>query len=164
MHGADPVRWWILDNYFPALAPDVPPAEWPGWEARYANESEAGKRTCRDTAAMPAAARDALAELHRPAFVSTWCDALGYAVLPDPTLHGGGLHVTAPGGLLGVHLDYDRHPRLPAWRRALNLIGFLHPEWRPEWGGALVLCDPMGEPVARIPPEPGRLVAFECTT
>jgi len=86
---------------------------------------------------------------------------LGYPTEPDPTLHGGGLHVTVSGGFLGVHLDYDRHPKIPGKRRALNVIAFLHPEWKKAWGGALVLCDPAGTPVRRFYPNPGRVIAFE---
>lgn len=90
-----------------------------------------------------------------------WSARLGYAVEPDPTMHGGGLHVTAPGGHLNCHLDYDRHPVLPGRRRALNVILFLHPAWEPGWGGEFYLADPLGRPVASLAPEPGAVVAFE---
>jgi Rps23 Pro-64 3,4-dihydroxylase Tpa1-like proline 4-hydroxylase len=81
----------------------------------------------------------------------------------DPTIWGGGLHVTESGGWLNGHLDYDRCPKIPTHRRALNAIGFLNPEWREEWGGAFCLYNPMGEVVKRIYPEPGMVLAFECS-
>jgi Rps23 Pro-64 3,4-dihydroxylase Tpa1-like proline 4-hydroxylase len=48
----------------------------------------------------------------------------------------GGLHTHARGGKLNVHLDYDIHPKLEL-QRYLNLIIYLTPGWKPEWGGGL---------------------------
>lgn len=160
MSGTDPVRWWVFDDWLPPPAEPVPPADWPGWEARYENPCESGKRTTRRPDEVYR--RDnPFGLLTSPSVAAEWSARLGYPVEHDPTMHGGGLHVTAPGGRLGIHLDYDRHPVLTAKRRALNLILFLHPRWEPDWGGALLLCDPMGVVVTRIEPLPGRLVAFE---
>jgi len=152
-----PFRHWIFDDWCGPLPPP-PHKSSSRWEARYCNDAERNKRTTRDTDAIPGA---------RPLFdrlrglASDWSSILGYPVMDDPTMHGGGIHVTEVGGWLGTHLDYSRHPVLPDKRRALNLIAFVHHEWRPEWGGELELCDPMGVPVVRIEPRPGRLVAFE---
>jgi Rps23 Pro-64 3,4-dihydroxylase Tpa1-like proline 4-hydroxylase len=56
----------------------------------------------------------------------------------DPYLHGGGLHCTKKGGKLDIHLDYSIHPKLNLERR-LNLILYLTPNWKKEWGGNLEL-------------------------
>lgn len=138
----------------------IPAADWPGWEARYENDTERHKRTTRHLIDFPAC-RTIVNRLCEPGTISEWSARIGYTVEDDPTMHGGGLHVTAPGGWLSTHLDYDRHPYVSGKRRALNLIAFLNHEWRHEWGGALVLCDAMGEAKKRIYPAPGRLVAFE---
>ncbi len=90
-----------------------------------------------------------------------WSGRVGYTLEDDPTMHGGGVHVTDPGGWLNCHVDYAAHPYLSGKERRLNLIAFLNPEWHREWGGALQLCDPMGNAVKEIYPEPGLLVAFE---
>jgi hypothetical protein len=63
-------------------------------------------------------------------------DAFGVSLIPDLGLHGGGLHTHARGGKLNVHLDYDIHPKLEL-QRYLNLIIYLTPGWKPEWGGGL---------------------------
>ena len=160
-HGESPVRWWCFDKAVtPGPVGHVPGAHDPCWEARYDNDAERGKRTTRDPVWLAHLVPD-LATMRGAVSVARWSRLLGYPVEDDPTLHGGGVHVTGVGGRLGCHLDYDRHPHLPEKRRALNLIAFLNPEWREEWGGALVLCDPMGAVVTRLYPRPGRLVAFE---
>jgi hypothetical protein len=159
-HGHDwPFRYWIWDRWCAPcrpLPPDLP------WEAEYANDCERGKRTLRATAALPPEYREAFAEFDRPDTIREWGWYTGVTGLhPDPSMHGAGLHVTDPGGWLQVHVDYERHPARPHLERRLSVIVFLHPEWRPEWGGQLLLCDPAGRKVAEIDPWPGRLVAFE---
>lgn len=151
-----PFRFWVRDD-FAAIPPlEIPPADSPLWEARYTADVEKGKRTLRNLSAVPGLPA-LFAALTSPAEVARWYAPLGYPVLPDPTLHGGGLQVTPPGGSLAVHLDADRHRTLPGWRRALTVILFLNPSD----GGALVLCSPDGDVIERITPRPGRLVAFE---
>ena len=157
--GREPFRWWVFDGCeFGVVVP--PPPDDLAWEARYDNDAERGKRTTRRIADVPGLL-PLFERLRSAASLAEWSARLGCPVEDDPTLHGGGLHVTGPGGWLNTHLDYDRHPHVPDRRRAVNLIAFLNPEWRPEWGGALCLCDPSGAVVERIHPTPGRLAAFE---
>jgi Rps23 Pro-64 3,4-dihydroxylase Tpa1-like proline 4-hydroxylase len=130
----------------------------PCWEAHYENDCERGKRTTRQL--LEPWSR-VMTVLESDASVAAWIEHLGYQVETDPTHHGGGLHVTEPGGWLNVHLDYDRHPIVPRTRRALNLIAFLNPEWKESYGGALILCASGGTPFKRVYPAPGRLFAFE---
>lgn len=161
-HGTEPVRWSVTDHSWGPTyhLPNLPGADSPAWEARYENDTERHKRTTRridDVYGL----RPIFDQLLSPRLVASCSEWLGHPLETDPTLHGGGLHVTAPGGWLSTHLDYDLHPLLSGKRRAVNLILFLNPEWHEEWGGALVLCDPMGQVVKRFYPAPGRLVAFE---
>jgi len=156
MTGSRPFRHWVAPWTCPTVPTTaIPTADWAGWEARYDNDLERGKRTCRGDVGR--------VELTRPDDAERWSSLTGIPGLGlDRSEYGGGLQVTAPGGYLCCHLDYDHHPVVPARRRALSVVAFHNLEWRPEWGGALVLCDPSGEPVVRILPEPGRVVAFEC--
>lgn len=64
----------------------------------------------------------------------------GQPVVSDPTLRGGGLHVVKRGGRLGIHVDFNRHPKAPI-RRAVNTILYLNRDWNPAWNGALTLTD-----------------------
>jgi Rps23 Pro-64 3,4-dihydroxylase Tpa1-like proline 4-hydroxylase len=53
---------------------------------------------------------------------------------------GGGMHVTGPHGRLDVHVDFNVIPQRRLHRR-LNILVYLNPEWRDEWGGHVELWD-----------------------
>lgn len=59
-------------------------------------------------------------------------------LIPDPYFGGGGLHQIERGGFLGVHVDFNVHPKLRLDRR-LNLLLYLNRDWREEYGGHLEL-------------------------
>jgi 2-oxoglutarate-Fe(II)-dependent oxygenase superfamily protein len=155
----------VIDNWCePRDDWKVPDASSGCWEARYDNDTERGKRTTRSLWGW---SESVLRRLHEKEMLELCGDFFGFVATPDPTVHGGGLHVTAPGGALACHLDYDRHPNpmgtdvLANKRRAVNLIAFCHTFWGRSWGGEFYLADPSGKPIVEISPEPGRLVAFE---
>jgi Rps23 Pro-64 3,4-dihydroxylase Tpa1-like proline 4-hydroxylase len=84
-------------------------------------------------------------------------------LLSDPCFDGGGLHQIVPGGKLGIHADFNKHPRYGLDRR-LNLLIYLNREWREEYGGALELWDrDMTRCEARILPFFNRVVVFGTT-
>jgi hypothetical protein len=58
----------------------------------------------------------------------------------DPDFSGGGMHLTASTGILDVHVDFNYEEKLSLYRR-LNILIYLNPEWKPEWGGAVELWD-----------------------
>lgn len=61
-------------------------------------------------------------------------------LIPDPYYSGGGFHEISRGGLLGVHADFRVNDKLHVERR-LNLLVYLNPDWKEEWGGQLELWD-----------------------
>jgi hypothetical protein len=61
-------------------------------------------------------------------------------LLPDPYFSGGGLHETSSGGLLGIHADFQVNEGLQLYRR-VNMLVYLNPDWKPEYGGELELWD-----------------------
>ena len=58
----------------------------------------------------------------------------------DPELNGGGLHEIKKGGVLKIHTDFNKHPKLNLDRR-LNVLLYLNKDWNMEYGGDLELWD-----------------------
>jgi hypothetical protein len=158
----DPFPHAVLDGAFPASAIEEASASWPdpswdGWHARY-DSPQQRKLACDRWELMPAPCRRLLAAL---LFLDVRAFDLG-PLQADTGLWGGGMHMMAFGGVLGVHLDAEAH-RLSGLRRKLNAILFLD-GWQEEWGGALQLYDATGRHVVRqVQPAAGRLVLFACT-
>ena len=76
-------------------------------------------------------------------------------------MDGGGLHRSLPGGFLNIHADFSAHHSKPGWRRRVNLLLYLNPEWQPDWGGALELWSKdMQRCVTRIEPKANRILLF----
>jgi hypothetical protein len=83
-----------------------------------------------------------------------------HGLIPDPYFAGGGLHETERGGRLGVHADFNLYAPLNLVRR-VNLLIYLNPDWRPEYGGHLELWDAtMSRCVTSVEPVFNRCVVF----
>jgi Rps23 Pro-64 3,4-dihydroxylase Tpa1-like proline 4-hydroxylase len=84
-------------------------------------------------------------------------------LIPDPHFSGGGLHEIKPGGLLGVHADFNVHETMQLERR-LNLLIYLNDDWSAEFGGDLELWnEDMTACERKISPIMGRAVVFNTT-
>ena len=105
--------------------------------------------------------RGLLAELNGAAFLAFLEGLTGIGgLIPDPYYSGGGLHETRTGGHLSVHADFNIHETMKVERR-LNLLVYLNPDWRPEWGGDLELWDQeMRACQVKVAPLLGRAVIF----
>ena len=92
--------------------------------------------------AFPPALGRLVDELNSPEFVAWLCKLTGIdGLMADPILEGGGLHQSTRGGFLNVHTDFSTHHYHKNWRRRVNLILYLNPEWEEQWGGAIELWD-----------------------
>jgi hypothetical protein len=106
-----------------------------------------------------------LQQLSSPAFLIALQKVTGLSgLLPDPYFFGGGLHATASGGKLAVHIDYNKHPVTKLDRR-LNLLVYLNEGWKEENAGWLELWDhKMENCEKRILPVFNRMVLFSTTS
>jgi len=109
--------------------------------------------------------RQYFAELAGAAFLKTLEKVTEmWGLIPDPYMFGGGLHATAAGGKLAVHVDYNKHPFFKLDRR-LNLLVFLNEGWTEANGGWLELWDhEMKACAVRILPLFNRTVIFSTTS
>jgi Rps23 Pro-64 3,4-dihydroxylase Tpa1-like proline 4-hydroxylase len=89
-------------------------------------------------------------------------------LIPDIGLHGAGWHMSTKGDHLNVHQDYSIHP-LANMQRKFNIIIYLTPDWKPEWGGNLEFwnhnseTNKANEKVASIDCKFRRAVLFDTT-
>jgi hypothetical protein len=131
-----------------------------GWHHSQATHEQ--KWSTEDARQMGPFTAALIAQLNAGPFVSFLEELTGIgSLVPDPHLRGGGLHEIRRGGLLGVHADFNVHPRLRLYRR-LNLLVYLNKDWQPEWGGSLELWDRGGQQCVRaIEPVFNRAVLFD---
>lgn len=61
-------------------------------------------------------------------------------LIADPELAGGGIHETAGGGHLDVHVDFNFNSKTNLYRR-LNILIYFNQDWKEEYGGYLDLWD-----------------------
>ncbi|NND22898.1 MAG: 2OG-Fe(II) oxygenase [Silicimonas sp.] len=81
-------------------------------------------------------------------------------LIPDPYFMGAGIHKTLNGGHLDIHADFNVHTYMRVERR-LNVLIYLNPPWKAEWGGSFEIWDkPMENKVASFEPTENRMVCF----
>lgn len=140
--------------------------EFPGLETdawtRYKHQNE-NKLGLTKRELFPPLIAEVVDELNSPEFVSWLSKVTGIpGLLADDSLEGGGLHQSGPGGFLNVHTDFRTHHYHKNWRRRVNLILYLNPDWNERWGGAIELWDrDVRECVAKVPPLLNDVLIFE---
>lgn len=122
------------------------------------------KRNIRDVLRMPPTYRQLIWELNSARFLAFLTALSGIpALLPDPTLRGGGIHQIGTGGFLKLHVDFTAHRDFAIDRR-LNFLLYLNEDWPAAYAGDLQLWDKdlQGPPV-RVAPLLNRCVVFSTT-
>ena len=166
---ARPFHHIVIDDFFEpvialGLAEEFPAFDSPIW-AEYNNPIEI-KKLCNRWDKFPRLTYSVFNFLNSPAFVAHMGTLVGEQLYPDPGLNGGGWHTHKAGGKLNTHLDYSIHPKLGLERR-VNIIVYVQPDWKPEFGGALGLWAPNqdgdgpGELAVEIPCSFNRAVIFD---
>ncbi len=81
-------------------------------------------------------------------------------LIPDPYFIGAGIHKTLTGGYLNIHADFNVHKQMRVERR-LNVLIYLNPPWKEEWGGSFEVWDKeMKTKVASFAPTENRMCCF----
>ena len=164
---AQPFPHAVFDDVFDAAVLERVLEEFPApseveWE-RF-DDAMQKKLANRRQEQMGAVTRLFLSQLNAAAFVEFLERLTGIeGLVPDPHLDGGGLHQIQRGGLLKVHVDFERHSHLDLDRR-LNVLLYLNREWEESHGGHLELWDPeMTRCERRVLPTFNRMVVFSTT-
>jgi Rps23 Pro-64 3,4-dihydroxylase Tpa1-like proline 4-hydroxylase len=125
------------------------------------DKEETRKHYIQDESYLPSVLRLMFREFNSPKFLLFMETLTGIeGLIPDPYLIGGGAHVSGPGDYLNIHVDFNWHHKLLAWRR-VNAIFYLNDVWDKEWGGAIELWDKeMESKVKEYYPIFNRLVVF----
>jgi hypothetical protein len=165
---ASPFPHIVIDDFLPDEAITTCISEFPTpenvpWEL-YTDAGNTKKLAINDERLMGPFTRHLIGQLNASAFVEFLEKLTGITgLVPDPHLLGGGLHQIEEGGYLRVHADFNRHPTLRLERR-LNLLLYLNPGWREEYGGDLQLWNAhMTDCERRVFPVANRCVIFSTT-
>lgn len=111
--------------------------DWDGEKQFYGSE---GKRWCDSWDKLPAPVLQMVAYASQPEFLRLVERLTGEAgLIPDPYLHGGGIHSIGNGGFLKMHADFNWHKEMRVYRR-INLLTYLNRDWDESWGGDLRLA------------------------
>jgi hypothetical protein len=87
-----------------------------------------------------------------PPFAALLEAITGMTVFIDPAFHGGGFHQGGDGSYLDFHVDFNLHPLHDDWLRRLNILVYLTPDWRDDYGGHLLIkSSPDSQPRAIAP-------------
>jgi hypothetical protein len=143
---ADPYPHAMFDAFLRPEAADALAREFPGpeddvgWD-RYGHATLEKKLASARETLLPPLVRRALQEFNSAPFIDFLETLTGIdGLVPDPMMLGGGVHLSRPGDLLGIHADFNWHPKLKLHRR-VNLLVYVNPVWDEAWGGDLELWD-----------------------
>lgn len=131
------IKWWKYDNFLER------------------------KLAINESSELPEIFEHMLLELNSSKFIRFLEKLTGIKnLIADPHHRGGGLHQIVRGGKLHIHKDFSVHPDLKL-RRKLNVLIYLNPDWKEEYGGHLELWNKdMTACEARILPVLGRMACF----
>jgi Rps23 Pro-64 3,4-dihydroxylase Tpa1-like proline 4-hydroxylase len=166
---AEPFRHAVIPDFFAADLAQELLADFPSFQDEFAigETGDVGRKAeHREVKDISPAYRAVDDFIQTPEFLDFMSEITGIPdLMYDSEYHGGGTHENVDGASLYTHVDFNYHPR--GWHRRLNLIVYLSPEWKVEWGGSLELHSNPWEPyndVAKVLPAKFNLgVIFETT-
>ena len=173
---AVPFQHVVLDDFLPPEIVALLVREFPGpgdieWELHgpgrtaFARDKNVDKLATDDETQFGPFTRHFMGQLNSGPFVAFLEQLTGTkGIFPDVSYNDCGLHSTGRGGRLMMHTDVNRHPLGLKMHQYLNLLLYLNPDWKEEYGGHLELWDRKRTPVERILPIANRVVIFNTGT
>jgi Rps23 Pro-64 3,4-dihydroxylase Tpa1-like proline 4-hydroxylase len=162
---AEPFPHIVLDEFLKPrfadqIASELEATDIDSWH-RDDHPDQVNKRWMDQPDLLPSTAGMALRYLNTPDACEFFSVLTGIPGLePDFDYLGGGVHVTLSGGRLGVHSDFNLHPKTKMHRR-VNALIFLNRDWDPAWQGQLQLWSrDLDRPVVTVNPDFNRLAVF----
>ncbi len=173
---ASPFQHVVLERFLPSEVAELLVREFPGpddidWEVHgpgrtpRTGDRNVDKLATSDETKFGPFTRHFMTQLNSGTFVRFLERLTGtFGIIPDVTYNNCGLHSTGRGGRLMMHTDVNRHPLGLKMHQYLNLLLYLNPDWKEEYGGHLELWDRQRKPVHRILPAVNRVVIFNTGT
>lgn len=169
-HKSKPFPYFIVDNFFDKNLANILSKEFPKFNDKiwheYGNQLEI-KKVCNNWNVFPKFTYQVFSFLNSTYFTNQLSRILfkKNILISDNGLNGGGWHIHKKGGKLNTHLDYSMHPKLNLERR-INIIIYLNPNWKKNWGGCLGFWDNQssrspGKLIKEIEPLYNRAVIFD---
>lgn len=165
---AQPFPFIVIENFLIPGAADEVAAAFPSFERareqgfsfNFVNEQRKVQIT--DPSKFPDPVQRLQQAIASPEFLADLEFITGIpGLLADEKLEGGGMHLTGTGGRLDVHVDFNLLEQRKLFRR-LNILLYLNPTWRQEWGGQIELWDKdVRTCFLRTPPDLNRCLIFE---
>jgi len=139
---AAPFPHVVLDGFFPEAVLKAMLLEFDQAEPSNWHEYRGSLQNRRGTPAgghLPPAVQDYFNTVYSGPFLRLLSRITGINdLIPDPALHGGGMHEVEANGGFEVHVDFAKHPRTGLTNR-LAVITYLNEAWTEADGGALEL-------------------------
>ena len=127
---------FLEDNVARAVAGEFPGPAAPAW-SHYKHQNE-DKQGTAGPSMFPGTLGRLVDELTSAEFAEWLSDLTGIrSLIPDSTLDAAGMHRAGRGEFSGLHANLPALHSQTNWSCRVNLILYLTPDWRDEWGGAL---------------------------
>lgn len=164
----DPFKHIIIDNFLPnnvaeKLLKEFPGSEDPSWERTEDDGIEIKARSNWSSEFdIPEGLVDVLRVFNSAPILRAMSTALQIPkLMSDPYYAGGGLNLSEKNGLLDVHVDGNYHDA-SGMNRRVNLLYYLNPNWKENWGGEFGLYNEGGDNLVKsVPPLMNRCVIFD---
>jgi len=155
-------RFAVLDNVLPrADAERIHAAFPPLAQMRLMSSFRERKYTSKALDKMSSIVHDAIFAFQAPEVIAAVAEITGIdGMTGDPSLYAGGISAMTRGQFLNPHID-NSHDMTRAKYRRINVLFYVTPNWKSEWGGNLELWDTPVRRPTEIPSLFNRMVIME---